>query len=113
MLTKSPDSVYMSRARHVQEGPGMASVRRHDQQPRYVHINGMIWLHHQLHTTAPPPNSTSLYMSLPEDKNEMLLTNRETEERRIAVMGRPILGEHVKLKVTIEESYEFKVSSGK
>ncbi|XP_038827689.1 sodium/calcium exchanger 1a isoform X20 [Salvelinus namaycush] len=33
---------------------------------------------------------------------------KEEEERRIAEMGRPTLGEHVKLEVVIEESYEFK-----
>uniref|UniRef100_A0A8D1R4X2 Sodium/calcium exchanger membrane region domain-containing protein n=1 Tax=Sus scrofa TaxID=9823 RepID=A0A8D1R4X2_PIG len=33
---------------------------------------------------------------------------KEEEERRIAEMGRPILGEHTKLEVIIEESYEFK-----
>lgn len=38
------------------------------------------------------------------------LTSKEEEERRIAEMGRPILGEHTKLEVIIEESYEFKVS---
>uniref|UniRef100_A0A671WWC3 Solute carrier family 8 member 1b n=1 Tax=Sparus aurata TaxID=8175 RepID=A0A671WWC3_SPAAU len=32
----------------------------------------------------------------------------EDEERRIAEMGRPMLGDHVKLEVIIEESYEFK-----
>jgi len=37
------------------------------------------------------------------------LTSKEEEERRIAEMGRPILGEHTKLEVIIEESYEFKV----
>ncbi|XP_062294574.1 sodium/calcium exchanger 1-like isoform X16 [Scomber scombrus] len=37
-----------------------------------------------------------------------LLTKKEEEERRIAEMGRPMLGEHVKLEVIIEESYEFK-----
>ncbi|XP_051775096.1 sodium/calcium exchanger 1b isoform X7 [Erpetoichthys calabaricus] len=36
------------------------------------------------------------------------LTSKEEEERRIAEMGRPLLGEHVKLEVIIEESYEFK-----
>lgn len=36
------------------------------------------------------------------------LTTKEEEERRIAEMGRPILGEHTKLEVIIEESYEFK-----
>ncbi|XP_054254387.1 sodium/calcium exchanger 1 isoform X10 [Indicator indicator] len=33
---------------------------------------------------------------------------KEEEERRIAEMGRPVLGEHTKLEVIIEESYEFK-----
>uniref|UniRef100_A0A3B1J4A5 Sodium/calcium exchanger membrane region domain-containing protein n=1 Tax=Astyanax mexicanus TaxID=7994 RepID=A0A3B1J4A5_ASTMX len=32
----------------------------------------------------------------------------EEEERRIAEMGKPMLGDHVKLEVIIEESYEFK-----
>ncbi|XP_015218094.1 sodium/calcium exchanger 1 isoform X3 [Lepisosteus oculatus] len=36
------------------------------------------------------------------------LTGKDEEERRIAEMGRPMLGEHMKLEVTIEESYEFK-----
>ncbi len=38
-----------------------------------------------------------------------MLTKKEEEERRIAEMGRPMLGEHFKLEVIIEESYEFKV----
>uniref|UniRef100_A0A3Q3SM82 Sodium/calcium exchanger 1-like n=1 Tax=Mastacembelus armatus TaxID=205130 RepID=A0A3Q3SM82_9TELE len=37
-----------------------------------------------------------------------VMTKKEEEERRIAEMGRPMLGEHVKLEVIIEESYEFK-----
>ncbi|KAM3624595.1 uncharacterized protein V6R79_025334 [Siganus canaliculatus] len=39
---------------------------------------------------------------------EDVLTKKEEEERRIAEMGRPMLGEHAKLEVIIEESYEFK-----
>ncbi|XP_038827585.1 sodium/calcium exchanger 1a isoform X8 [Salvelinus namaycush] len=39
---------------------------------------------------------------------EKTLSKKEEEERRIAEMGRPTLGEHVKLEVVIEESYEFK-----
>ncbi|XP_038835082.1 sodium/calcium exchanger 1-like isoform X14 [Salvelinus namaycush] len=39
---------------------------------------------------------------------EKTLSKKEEEERRIAGMGRPTLGEHVKLEVVIEESYEFK-----
>ncbi|XP_008419298.1 sodium/calcium exchanger 1a isoform X3 [Poecilia reticulata] len=39
---------------------------------------------------------------------EEVLTKKEEEERRIAEMGRPMLGEHVRLEVVIEESYEFK-----
>lgn len=44
-----------------------------------------------------------------EEGAEEPLTKKEEEERRIAEMGRPMLGEHVKLEVVIEESYEFKV----
>uniref|UniRef100_A0A673KFT9 Sodium/calcium exchanger 1-like n=1 Tax=Sinocyclocheilus rhinocerous TaxID=307959 RepID=A0A673KFT9_9TELE len=36
------------------------------------------------------------------------LTGEEEEERRIAEMGKPMLGDHPKLEVIIEESYEFK-----
>ncbi|CAB1422898.1 unnamed protein product [Pleuronectes platessa] len=32
----------------------------------------------------------------------------EEEAKRIAEMGKPVLGEHSKLEVIIEESYEFK-----
>lgn len=41
---------------------------------------------------------------------ERKLTVEEEEAKRIAEMGKPILGEHPKLEVIIEESYEFKVS---
>lgn len=41
---------------------------------------------------------------------ERKLTIEEEEAKRIAEMGKPILGEHPKLEVIIEESYEFKVS---
>ncbi|XP_060951727.1 sodium/calcium exchanger 1-like isoform X5 [Limanda limanda] len=40
--------------------------------------------------------------------NPEVWTKKDDEERRIAEMGRPTLGEHVKLEVIIEESYEFK-----
>ncbi|XP_073322528.1 sodium/calcium exchanger 1a isoform X13 [Pagrus major] len=43
-----------------------------------------------------------------EEGDEEVLTKKEKEERRVAEMGRPMLGEHVKLEVVIEESYEFK-----
>lgn len=42
-------------------------------------------------------------------EEEEALTGKDEEERRIAEMGRPMLGDHVKLEVIIEESYEFKV----
>lgn len=47
--------------------------------------------------------------STEECDDKQPLTSKEEEERRIAEMGRPILGEHTKLEVIIEESYEFKV----
>ncbi|KAJ8248557.1 hypothetical protein GJAV_G00243270 [Gymnothorax javanicus] len=43
-----------------------------------------------------------------EGEEEEPLTGIDEEERRIAEMGRPMLGDHVKLEVIIEESYEFK-----
>lgn len=38
------------------------------------------------------------------------MSAEEEEARRIAEMGKPILGEHSRLEVVIEESYEFKVN---
>ncbi|KAM4043100.1 sodium/calcium exchanger 1 isoform 1-T1 [Anomaloglossus baeobatrachus] len=43
-----------------------------------------------------------------ENEDKQPLTSKEEEERRIAEMGRPVLGEHTKLEIIIEESYEFK-----
>uniref|UniRef100_A0A6Q2YTE2 Calx-beta domain-containing protein n=1 Tax=Esox lucius TaxID=8010 RepID=A0A6Q2YTE2_ESOLU len=43
-----------------------------------------------------------------EERDEEALSKKEEAERLIAEMGRPTLGEHVKLEVIIEESYEFK-----
>lgn len=48
---------------------------------------------------------SSLCSYVPERK----LTTDEEEAKRIAEMGKPVLGEHGKLEVIIEESYEFKV----
>lgn len=45
----------------------------------------------------------------PSDIADRKLTTDEEEARRIAEMGKPVLGEHSKLEVIIEESYEFKV----
>ncbi|KAM8878929.1 sodium/calcium exchanger 1a isoform 2-T2 [Spinachia spinachia] len=50
----------------------------------------------------------SAIISIADEGGEEVLTKKEKEERRIAEMGRPILGEHFKLEVVIEESYEFK-----
>ncbi|XP_038144205.1 sodium/calcium exchanger 1-like isoform X2 [Cyprinodon tularosa] len=47
-------------------------------------------------------------ISITDGVCEEALTKKEEEERRIAEMGRPMLGEHVRLEVIIEESYEFK-----
>lgn len=44
-----------------------------------------------------------------QDGTEGQLSAEEEEARRIAEMGKPILGEHSRLEVVIEESYEFKV----
>ncbi|XP_061088977.1 sodium/calcium exchanger 1-like isoform X11 [Conger conger] len=52
-------------------------------------------------------HSHSFSLSLTEEEEEAL-SGKDEEERRIAEMGRPMLGEHVKMEVVIEESYEFK-----
>ncbi|XP_039530112.1 sodium/calcium exchanger 1a isoform X7 [Pimephales promelas] len=51
---------------------------------------------------------TAMLLHECEDGEEDILTKKEEDERRVAEMGRPTLGEHVKLEVIIEESYEFK-----
>ncbi|XP_025061483.1 sodium/calcium exchanger 1 isoform X4 [Alligator sinensis] len=43
-----------------------------------------------------------------ENEEKQPLTSKEEEEGRIAELGRPVLGEHTKLEIIIEESYEFK-----
>ncbi|XP_062296087.1 sodium/calcium exchanger 3 isoform X2 [Scomber scombrus] len=45
-----------------------------------------------------------LSLNVPDRK----MTSDDEEARRIAEMGKPVLGEHSKLEVIIEESYEFK-----
>ncbi|XP_061467142.1 sodium/calcium exchanger 3 isoform X2 [Rhineura floridana] len=45
---------------------------------------------------------------LTQEVAERKLTMEEEEAKRIAEMGKPMLGEHPKLEVVIEESYEFK-----
>ncbi|XP_026195172.1 sodium/calcium exchanger 3 isoform X3 [Anabas testudineus] len=47
-------------------------------------------------------------MSLQKDVPDRKLTSDEEEAKRIAEMGKPVLGEHSKLEIIIEESYEFK-----
>ncbi|XP_062286679.1 sodium/calcium exchanger 1b isoform X5 [Scomber scombrus] len=48
------------------------------------------------------------YIYTEEEEEEEPLAGKDDEERRIADMGRPMLGDHVKLEIIIEESYEFK-----
>ncbi|XP_023807403.1 sodium/calcium exchanger 3 isoform X2 [Oryzias latipes] len=47
-------------------------------------------------------------MLLSGDIRDRKLTSDEEEAKRIAELGKPVLGEHFKLEVIIEESYEFK-----
>ncbi|XP_043839050.1 sodium/calcium exchanger 1 isoform X3 [Dromiciops gliroides] len=61
----------------------------------------------KVHAREHPIPSTVINIAEEYDDKQPL-TSKEEEERRIAEMGRPILGEHTKLEVIIEESYEFK-----
>ncbi|XP_042593260.1 sodium/calcium exchanger 3 isoform X3 [Cyprinus carpio] len=47
-------------------------------------------------------------MSLQKDIPDRKVSSDEEEARRIAEMGKPVLGEHAKIEIIIEESYEFK-----
>ncbi|XP_034078678.1 sodium/calcium exchanger 1b isoform X1 [Gymnodraco acuticeps] len=42
------------------------------------------------------------------EEEEEALAGKDEDDQRVADMGRPMLGDHVKLEVIIEESYEFK-----
>ncbi|CAF93335.1 unnamed protein product, partial [Tetraodon nigroviridis] len=53
-------------------------------------------------------NLPDAVINITEDRGETLPTNRDKEEQQGAVLGEPALGDHVKLEVTIKESYEFK-----
>ncbi|XP_060042915.1 sodium/calcium exchanger 1 [Erinaceus europaeus] len=61
----------------------------------------------KVHARDRPLPSTVITIA-DEYDDKQPLTSKEEEERRIAELGRPILGEHTKLEVIIEESYEFK-----
>nr|XP_032640338.1 sodium/calcium exchanger 1 isoform X10 [Chelonoidis abingdonii] len=61
----------------------------------------------KVHARDHPVPSTVISIQ-EENEEKQPLTSKEEEERRIAEMGRPVLGEHSKLEVIIEESYEFK-----
>lgn len=52
----------------------------------------------------------SFSTSVSPEEQEGQLSAEEEEAKRIAEMGKPILGEHSRLEVVIEESYEFKVT---
>ncbi|XP_069743749.1 sodium/calcium exchanger 1b isoform X1 [Narcine bancroftii] len=52
----------------------------------------------------PVPSTVICIAGNTEDK----ISSKDEEERRIAEMGRPVLGENTKLEIVIEESYEFK-----
>ncbi|XP_067883558.1 sodium/calcium exchanger 1-like isoform X1 [Heterodontus francisci] len=49
-----------------------------------------------------------LLNELGDTEDNQAIASKNEEERRIAEMGRPVLGENTKLEIIIEESYEFK-----
>ncbi|XP_055496795.1 sodium/calcium exchanger 3 isoform X2 [Leucoraja erinacea] len=53
-------------------------------------------------------SSQKAFLLAHQDDSNRKLTIEEEEAKRIAEMGKPILGLHPKLEVIIEESYEFK-----
>ncbi|KAM4771490.1 sodium/calcium exchanger 1 isoform 2-T2 [Rhinophrynus dorsalis] len=64
-------------------------------------------VYRKVHSRDHPMPSTVISIA-EENEEKQPLTSKEEEERRIAEMGRPVLGEHTKIEIIIEESYEFK-----
>ncbi|XP_075452504.1 sodium/calcium exchanger 1 isoform X3 [Ascaphus truei] len=64
-------------------------------------------VYRKVHARDHPFPSSVINISEENDETQPL-TSKEEEERRIAEMGRPVLGEHTRLEIIIEESYEFK-----
>ena len=56
----------------------------------------------------PPPHAPHVPTPCPTAEGDRALSAEEEEARRIAEMGKPILGENCRLEVVIEESYDFK-----
>ncbi|XP_010009987.1 PREDICTED: sodium/calcium exchanger 1 isoform X4 [Nestor notabilis] len=74
-------------------------------------ITGKLWKGKPVFRKVQPrdhPLPCSVITIQEENEEKHPLTSKEEEDRRIAEMGRPVLGEHTKLEVIIEESYEFK-----
>ncbi|XP_069091153.1 sodium/calcium exchanger 1 isoform X2 [Pleurodeles waltl] len=69
-------------------------------------LNGKT-VYRKVHTRE-HPNPFAVINIAEENEDTQPLTSKEEEERRIAEMGRPVLGEHTRLEIIIEESYEFK-----
>ncbi|XP_043543100.1 sodium/calcium exchanger 1-like isoform X2 [Chiloscyllium plagiosum] len=64
-------------------------------------------LYRKVHFRDNPIPSTVIFFAGDTEDNQAI-ANKNEEERRIADMGRPVLGENTKLEIIIEESYEFK-----
>ncbi|XP_059501191.1 sodium/calcium exchanger 1-like isoform X4 [Stegostoma tigrinum] len=64
-------------------------------------------LYRKVHFRENPIPSTVIFFAGDTEDNQAI-ANKNEEERRIADLGRPVLGENTKLEVIIEESYEFK-----
>uniref|UniRef100_UPI00398E69E5 sodium/calcium exchanger 1-like isoform X2 n=1 Tax=Pristiophorus japonicus TaxID=55135 RepID=UPI00398E69E5 len=70
------------------------------------HFNGLA-IYRKVHVRDNPIPSTVICIAGDTEDNQAV-SNKDEEERRIAEMGRPVLGENTKLEIIIEESYEFK-----
>ena len=65
------------------------------------------------HLSLLPPSLLTRPLPLlpPPDGHDRKFSSDEEEAKRIAEMGKPVLGEFAKMEVIIEESYEFKVGN--
>lgn len=77
------------------------------EQRAFLYLRGQVVKIQQAHLGRPPGSLTPVPHAAGEGDRK--LTAEEEEARRIAEMGKPVLGENCRLEVIIEESYDFKV----
>uniref|UniRef100_H3D9V1 Solute carrier family 8 member 2b n=1 Tax=Tetraodon nigroviridis TaxID=99883 RepID=H3D9V1_TETNG len=87
---------------------GISALLLNQEQSGNFNLTGVEAEKHKAQNGVSSPPDPVLPSVLLTEGAEGQMSAEEEEARRIAEMGKPILGEHSRLEVVIEESYEFK-----